>query len=208
MRALSEVALASSEANVDSLRRAHERVLASEQHLEQLIDALLALTRGQAGLERREHLDLAALTSEALLARESELAGLDLDVRATLDTAPTAGDQRLLERLIANLIDNAIRHNSTGGHLEITTGIRDRRAFVSIANTGPPSHPNRSSVSSNPSNAWTAPGPATTTATDWDSRSSRRSPTRTMPSSTRAPDPRAGSRSRSHSRRPPAPAPG
>ena len=53
-RALIEVALANSEANFASLREAHERVLASEQHLEQLIDALLALTRGQAGLERRE----------------------------------------------------------------------------------------------------------------------------------------------------------
>jgi signal transduction histidine kinase len=136
-RALIEVALASPGADADSLRRAHERVLASEQDLEQLIDALLALTRGQAGLERREHVDLAALTSQAVVARESELGGLDLDVRATLDPAPTAGDQRLLERLIANLIDNATRHNIPGGDVEVRTGTRDRHAFVAIANTGP-----------------------------------------------------------------------
>ena len=136
-RALIEVALASPEADVGSLRRAHERVLASEQDLEQLIDALLALSRGQTGLDRREHVDLAALSSQAILAREPELAGVGLDVRATVDPAATAGDQRLLERLIANLIDNAIRHNVHGGRVEITTGTRDRRAFVSIANTGP-----------------------------------------------------------------------
>jgi signal transduction histidine kinase len=136
MRALSEVALADSHANSASLRRAHERVLASGEHLEQLIDALLALTRGQVGVERREYADLATLTSQALLARESQLAGRDLDVRATLDTAPTAGDPRLLERLIDNLIDNAIRHNTPDGYLEITTGARDRRAFLAIANTG------------------------------------------------------------------------
>jgi signal transduction histidine kinase len=136
-RALIEVALASSEANAASLRRAHERVLASEQQLEQLIDSLLALTRGQAGLERREQLDLAALTSHAMLARESQVAGLELEVRATLDPAPTAGDPRLVERLIANLIDNAIRHNTPGGRVEVTTGSRDRHAFVSISNTGP-----------------------------------------------------------------------
>jgi signal transduction histidine kinase len=136
-RALIEVALASSEADADSLRRAHERVLASEQHLEQLIDALLALTRGQAGLERRQHLDLAALTSRAILARQTELEGGELDVRATLDPAPTAGDPRLLDRLISNLIDNAMRHNSPGGQVEITTGSRERHGFVSIANTGP-----------------------------------------------------------------------
>ena len=136
-RALIQVALADPDANFASLRAAHERVLASEQHLEQMIDGLLTLTRGQAGLERREHLDLATLASKALLARESEVAGRDLDVRATLAPAPTAGDPRLLERLIANLIDNAIRHNIPDGHVEITTGTRDRHAFLSVANSGP-----------------------------------------------------------------------
>jgi signal transduction histidine kinase len=137
LRALSEVALASSEANSASLRTAHERALASEQQLEQLIDGLLALTRSQAGLERSEQLDLATLTSQTMLARESEAAGLDLDVHTVLATAPAAGDPRLLERLIANLLDNAIRHNTPGGQVEITTGTRDRRAFIAIANTGP-----------------------------------------------------------------------
>ena len=134
-RALIEVALASPEADFASLRNAHERVLASEQDLEQLIDALLALARGQAGIERRERLDLAALTSQAMLVRESQLG--DLEVRVTLDPARTAGDPRLIERLISNLIDNAIRHNAPGGHVEITTGTRDRDAFISIANSGP-----------------------------------------------------------------------
>ncbi|HTT26886.1 MAG TPA: HAMP domain-containing sensor histidine kinase [Solirubrobacteraceae bacterium] len=136
-RALIEVALASPEASVASLRNAHERALASEQHLEQLIDALLALARGQAGIERRERLDLAALISQAMLARESQLTDLELDVRLTLDPAPTVGDPRLVERLVANLIDNAMLHNTPGGHVEIVTGTQDRHAFVSIANTGP-----------------------------------------------------------------------
>ncbi len=134
-RALIEVALADPEASVASLRTSHERVLASEQHLEQLIDGLLTLTRGQAGLERREHLDLSALTSQAVLARKPQLA--ELDIRTVLAAAPAVGDPRLVERLIANLIDNAIRHNVAGGRIEITTGTHDRRAFISIANTGP-----------------------------------------------------------------------
>jgi signal transduction histidine kinase len=136
-RALIEVALTSPHADVASLRRTHERVLASEQDLEQLIDALLALSRGQAGLERREHLDLAALASEALRARASQLERLDLAVHTRLDSAPTTGDPRLLERLTANLIDNAMRHNTAAGYIEITTGTRDWHAFMSIANTGP-----------------------------------------------------------------------
>jgi signal transduction histidine kinase len=136
-RALIQVALADPDANLVSLRTAHERVLASEQQLEQMIEALLALTRGQAGLERRGPLDLAAIASKALLSRESEAAGRDLDVRATLAPAPTVGDPRLVERLIANLLDNAIRHNIPQGNVEITTGIRHQRAFLAVANSGP-----------------------------------------------------------------------
>jgi signal transduction histidine kinase len=140
-RALIQVALADPDANFNSLRAAHERVLASEQQLEQMIDALLALTRGQAGLERREHLDLAAIAAQALLARELEAADSDLDVHATLAAAPAAGDPRLLERLMANLLDNAIRHNASGGDVEMTTGMRDRHAILTIANTGPTIQP-------------------------------------------------------------------
>lgn len=136
-RALIEVALASSESNPASLRATHERVLVAEQHLEQIIDGLLTLTRGQAGPERHEPLDLADLASQAMLARETELAALELDCRATLEPAPTTGDPRLIERLIANLIDNAIRHNNPGGYVDIMTTVRDRRAVVSIGNTGP-----------------------------------------------------------------------
>jgi signal transduction histidine kinase len=135
-RALIQVALANPEADFASLRTAHERVLASEQHLEQMIDALLTLTRTQVGLERREDLDLAAVASQAVLAREPQLARLDLDVHITLAAAPAVGDPRLVERLVANLVDNAIRHNTPGGRVEIATGARDRCAFLSISNSG------------------------------------------------------------------------
>jgi signal transduction histidine kinase len=136
-RALIQVALGDPDANFASLRTAHERVLASEQHLEQMIDGLLALTRGQTGLERRERLDLATLAAQVLRTRDSETTNLGLDVRATLATAPTVGDPRLLERLLANLLDNAIRHNIPEGHVEITTGTRHQHAFLMVTNSGP-----------------------------------------------------------------------
>ena len=60
-----------------------------------------------------------------------------------LTLRPTLADPRLLERLISNLIDNAIRHNLPHGRLAITTGTRDRRPFLSITNTGPPIPPDQ-----------------------------------------------------------------
>ncbi|HVR06327.1 MAG TPA: HAMP domain-containing sensor histidine kinase, partial [Solirubrobacteraceae bacterium] len=136
-RALIQVALADPDASSSSLRAAHERVLASEQHLEQMIDGLLALTRGQAGLERCERLDLATLAAQVLRTRDSGTRNLGLEVRATLAPAPTAGDPRLLERLIANLLDNAIRHNVPQGYLEIATGTRHQQALLTVTNSGP-----------------------------------------------------------------------
>ena len=135
-RALIQVALADPEANFTSLRAAHERVLASEQHLEQMIDGLLTLTRGQAGLERREFLDLTTLAAQVLQTRDLEARNLGLDIRATLAPAPTIGDPRLLERLIANLLDNAINHNLPEGHVEVDTSIRHQRACLTVANSG------------------------------------------------------------------------
>jgi signal transduction histidine kinase len=54
-----------------------------------------------------------------------------------LGTALAVGDARLAERLAANLTDNAIRYNVTGGQVEITAGSRDGRPFLVVANTGP-----------------------------------------------------------------------
>jgi signal transduction histidine kinase len=137
LRAISEVALASPDATETTLRGAHERVIASEANLEELIDGLLTLTRSQAGLERREHVDLAVLTNQVLSAQAPRIAALDLASHTTLDPAIADGDARLLERLISNLVDNAIRHNTPDGRLEITTRTRDRHPVLSITNTGP-----------------------------------------------------------------------
>jgi signal transduction histidine kinase len=135
-RALIQVALADPDAGAAALRSAHERALAAEQQLEQMIDGLLALTRSQSGLERNDPVDLGTLTTEALAARRMEADALAIEVSASLATAPIAGDQRLLERLIANLLDNAIRHNVAGGRLEVASGIRERRSFLTVENTG------------------------------------------------------------------------
>jgi signal transduction histidine kinase len=143
LRAISEVALASPHASDATLRAAHARAVASEENLEQLIDGLLTLTRSQAGLERRERVELATLTAQAVAAHQSRLTERDLDLRTTLDPATTLGDPRLLERLTSNLIDNAIRHNVPSGRVAITTGTRDKRPFLSITNTGPPIPPDQ-----------------------------------------------------------------
>jgi signal transduction histidine kinase len=135
-RALSQVALADPDASAESLRAAHERVLVSGGEQERLIEALLTLARGQAGVRAYERFDLAELAEEVLLSREGAIAGRRLEVDSRLRSAAVEGDRRLVAQLVANLVDNAVRHNVDSGWLEIHTGLREGQPFVSVANGG------------------------------------------------------------------------
>jgi signal transduction histidine kinase len=140
-RAAIEVALADPKATTQSLRATFQRVLATSIQQERLLDALLTLARGQAGLDRWERFDLAAVTDEVLLARHAEVQRRQLRVDAALDPTPALGDPRLAERLVANLVDNAIGHNLPGGWVQVETNSRAGRAELSVANSGPPVPP-------------------------------------------------------------------
>jgi signal transduction histidine kinase len=132
-RTLVEVALADPDPSVGSLRRTLEKVLGASEHHERLLEALLTLSRSQRGLDWHEPVDLRATADEALAAIDHD----GLTLTASLEPAWTSGDRRLVERLVANLVTNAIRHNLLEGTIDIRTETRDGRAILAIANSGP-----------------------------------------------------------------------
>ncbi|RSN71763.1 MULTISPECIES: sensor histidine kinase [Actinomadura] len=136
-RTLSQVALADPDATVESLRDAHLRVIAAGRHQERLVAALLTLARGQAGIERRVPVALDRLTGQVVAARraEAERRGVTLD--AALGEAVAAGDPGLAERLVINLVDNALRHNVPDGGVTVATGMDGDRPVLTVENTGP-----------------------------------------------------------------------
>jgi signal transduction histidine kinase len=136
-RTLIEVALADPEPSIDALQDACSRVLATGEQQERLIEALLTLARSQRGLDRREPVDLAELTGEVVLARRAEAELRGISVTARIGPALALGDARLAERLVANLVDNALRHNVAPGTIEVSTGTCADRVVVSVSNTGP-----------------------------------------------------------------------
>jgi len=142
-RTLVEVALADPEPTADTLRAVCERVLAAGEQQERLIEALLTLARSQRGLDRWGRVDLAAVTSEAVLGRQREVASQHLRMNLAgcggdgAGQAQLMGDARLTERLVANLVDNAVRHNADGGWITVRVGEEYGQAVLAVANSGP-----------------------------------------------------------------------
>jgi signal transduction histidine kinase len=132
-RTLVEVALADPEATTASLRATCERVLAAGEQQERLIEALLTLARSQRGLEAREPVDLSAITHEAL---QGVPHPSDIRVRSELGESITIGDPALVERLVVNLLQNAINHNHPNGWVTAATGVRGGRPTLSVTNSG------------------------------------------------------------------------
>jgi signal transduction histidine kinase len=135
-RAMVEVALADPQASAESLRATCQRVLAASGQQERIIDALLTLARGQRGLDRREPFVLDAIAGDVLAVRGPDAERLGLCLGTSLSPAPTAGDARLAERLVANLVDNALVHNVSGGWLTVHTSTRQGYAVLLVANGG------------------------------------------------------------------------
>ncbi|MGF7239024.1 MAG: sensor histidine kinase [Frankia sp.] len=136
-RTLIQVTLADPDASTETLRATCEELLALGRQEERLIEALLTLASGERGVEQWESVDLAQIAERVILARRDEAERRGIRVDTTLGPARTAGDPSLVECLVSNLIDNALRHNELGGWMEISTGTGTGWTTLSVANTGP-----------------------------------------------------------------------
>lgn len=136
-RTLGQVVLADPDASVESLREAHLRILAAGREQERLITSLLTLARGQAGLDRRVPFDLQALAGKVVASRDEEAERRDVSWRTTLEPAVAVGGAGLAERLVVNLVDNALAYNTPGGWVEVTTRAEGDRAVLTVSNSGP-----------------------------------------------------------------------
>jgi signal transduction histidine kinase len=61
---------------------------------------------------------------------------LGLHVHTAIGPATIDGDPLLVQQLVGNLIDNAVRHNVPGGDVQVATGTSGGRAVVSVTNSG------------------------------------------------------------------------
>ncbi|MEU6713524.1 HAMP domain-containing sensor histidine kinase [Nonomuraea sp. NPDC046802] len=137
LRTLLEVALADPDADTDTLRSACREALALGGHQERLVQALLALATSERGITRWDTLDLAHVVEGALASRRDQATEKGIHLAEHLTPAVTAGDRGLIESLVANLIDNAIRHNHADGQVEVATQTSGTQVALTVTNTGP-----------------------------------------------------------------------
>ncbi|MCW3014923.1 MAG: hypothetical protein JWO02_2015 [Solirubrobacterales bacterium] len=138
MRTSIDVTLAKPDRTAAQLEGMAVEVRSAVDRSEALIDGLLTLARSDRAATAREPVDLAVIAEDALeLAAGHTPKDSDVAIEATLGDAPALGDRVLLERLAANLIDNAIAYNIPGGWVRVSTGLRDATAFLEVVNSGP-----------------------------------------------------------------------
>ena len=135
-RALVDVELAGPRRSPEDAATA-EKLRQAISRSERLIDSLLVLARSDRRIEEWSAVDLARAVEDALEAVADEAAAADLRIERRLAVATACGDPPLLERVVSNLVENAVRHNVPGGSIEVATRMEDGRAAVSVTNSGP-----------------------------------------------------------------------
>jgi signal transduction histidine kinase len=136
-RALVEVAVTRPGAP-DEVRQLGESLLAVNGRHERLIDGLLTLADSENEMSERAPVDLAEVAEHVLEESLPALRGTGLTLRPPhLATAQTAGDPVLLERLVHNLVENAVRHNVPGGWLTVESAASAGSVSLTVTNTGP-----------------------------------------------------------------------
>lgn len=137
MRTLIDVAMAKPSRSTEQLEVLVTRVRQAVVQSEAIIDGLLTLARSDRGLTSQVIVDLPTAAQDAIDAvhRVAEISNVEIE--SELSPAQTLGDRALLERLVANLVDNAVRYNSPGGSVRVVTRHKGDEAFLSVTNTGP-----------------------------------------------------------------------
>jgi signal transduction histidine kinase len=138
IRTNADVALTDPDASPDELRQTIATVKRAGDRMSLLVDDLLALARRQEPTLEHEPVDLGAAVAEASddFMVPAETRDIVLD-RAIAPGVVVTGDREALKRVVANLLDNAVRLAPAGSRIRLATGSEGDRAWIAVADEGP-----------------------------------------------------------------------
>ncbi|MBE1500606.1 signal transduction histidine kinase [Amycolatopsis lexingtonensis] len=132
-RTLIEVAMADPEVTPE-LRKLGTHLLHTNERSERMIEGLLVLARSDRGLHARAPVRLDAVVASVVRATAAAASEAGVTVETRLRPRVVAGDPVLLERLVTNLVVNAITYNASGGWVYVE--VRGDPA-LEVRNSGP-----------------------------------------------------------------------
>ena len=132
-----DVALDAENATSEELREMGTVVRQAIARSERLLDQLLILARADEPVQSTERVDLAAVAERMLDEQSTAIDQRGVSARRELATAELAGDRVLLERLVGNLVENAVRHNEQDGWLAVATDRDGQQVTIRVSNGGP-----------------------------------------------------------------------
>jgi two-component system, OmpR family, sensor kinase len=125
------------ERSADDYRDTVAICLRSAQRMRGLIESMLELARIQSDAVPHTDCDLASIAEEVVQSSRSIAAGLQVELRSQLASAPCQGNAAQLHQIITNLVMNALQHNHVGGHASVSTLMVEGSAVLRVENTGP-----------------------------------------------------------------------
>ena len=140
IRGMAEIALSTGSKTSAEYEAMAASVIEECDRLQDIINTMLMISKTEAGLEKPSHetFDLAALVREACELFEITAEDRNLTLTCSLPDACTfCGDARMLQRMLANLLDNAIKYTPPGGKIETSLAVRlNGEAIFEIRDTG------------------------------------------------------------------------
>jgi two-component system sensor histidine kinase KdpD len=109
------------------------------QRINAMVNNLLDMARLQSGAVqlRREWLPIDEVLGGALQAMRSVLTGHQVQTRLAPDLPLVEMDAALIERVLANLLENAAKYTPPGSRIEISAQVREAQLQLSVADDGP-----------------------------------------------------------------------
>src|SRR5581483_760388 len=110
------------------------------ERMRRLVEDLLYLSQIESGQVRMEHdvVDVGRLVEHAVerVGRRAEDAGQTLELMVAPWLPPVLGDERRLEQVLANLLDNALRYTPRGGTIRVEATQAGDEIALSVHNSG------------------------------------------------------------------------
>jgi GAF domain-containing protein len=115
-------------------------IYASGQHLLSLINDILDLSKIEAGRMELEATDFdlpSAIDNALILVRErATRRGITLGHSVDERLGSIRGDERKVKQVLLNLLSNALKFTPEGGRIDVSAGVQDEVAEVSVTDTG------------------------------------------------------------------------